>query len=516
MSKQAIEMRGITKRFPGVFHNVIANDNIHFKVKQGAIHFIVGENGAGKSTLMNILYGLIQPDSGEISVFGKNAHIHSPKVAIDLGIGMIHQHFMLVPSFSIGENIILGNEPNIGSLLDRKRIDQIVTELASSLKMPIDPNTKIYDTSVGIQQRVEILKALYQGAKILILDEPTAILTPQEVDELFISLNRLRDSGTTIIMITHKLPEVMKIAENVTVMRDGQIVGEYTRKDISESILAKLMTGRQVSQKNLPRSRYKGSKILEVLNLQCQDNRGILTVKGVNLTLNQGEILGIAGVAHNGQEELAEAITGQRDITEGKIIFAEQDITNNSVKQIREFGMGHIPDDRYDEGCAKKASLSKNLIMGSHDKKPIGNKYYISNKEVKKWSKNIIKEYEIKADYEGAPIISLSGGNVQKAIVAREIHQATKCLIAEQPSRGIDIGAAESIYQKLKQFRDKGGAILLISMDLTEIMRLSDRIYVIFDGKIVGETNPKSTNQAELGLLMAGIFNATKEAIKNG
>lgn len=490
-----------------MYRTVIANNKVNLVVEQGEFHVIVGENGAGKSTLMNVLYGLLQPEEGEIKLFGNKVHITSPRTAIDLGIGMIHQHFMLVPSFTAGENIVLGNEPTKVSLLDYAKIRDRVRKLSDELGLDVNPDVCISDTSVGVQQRVEILKALYRGARILILDEPTAVLTPQEIDTLFVALKKLCANGVTIIMITHKLPEVMSVANQVTVMRDGAVVGCYKRDELNEHLLAEKMTGRPWSQDRLTRAPALTDPkvVLEVSHLKCAGDHGLPAVHDVSFQMREGEILAIAGVAHNGQEELAEAIMGQRPISAGEVKFMGRNITNLSVKEIRNMGLGHIPDDRYGSGCARQASVKQNMIMSAHDHPPLGNNLFIKMREVNSWTGKLIQEYDIKLDHPDIPIMSLSGGNVQKAIVAREISTATTCMIAEQPSRGIDIGAAEAIYKRIRDLRDQGYAILLISMDLTEILRLSDRILVIFNGKIVGERDPENTSPKDLGLLMAGI-----------
>ncbi len=509
MNNIAVEMRNITKIYQGVFRSVVANQNVNLRVNEGELHVIVGENGAGKSTLMETLYGLIQPDNGEIWLYGDKVKISNPRKAIDLGIGMIHQHFMLVPSFTIGENIILGNEPAVGTLLNKREIHQQVLKLSEELGFEIDPDVPIWKTSVGIQQRVEILKALYRGAKILILDEPTAVLTPQEVDVLFKALTKLRDNGSTLIMITHKLPEVMAVADRVTVMRDGSVVACKERSEVNEISLAEMMIGRTLKRGRLDRASEtdRPKTVLKVSNLNCYDDRKVHIIRGVSFDVKEGEILAIAGVAHNGQDELVDAIMGERAISAGEIRFEDQIITGNNVQQTRSLGIGHIQGDRYGEGCAREASVAKNLIMGLHNKPPLGNRLWIRQKETHVWVDELVKINDIRLDHPEIPIMSLSGGNVQKAIVAREMTIAKKCLIAEQPSRGVDIGAAEAIYEKIMRLRDSGVAILLVSMDLTEVMMLADRILVIYNGQIVGECDPVTTTQKDIGMLMAGIVN---------
>lgn len=507
MTPTAVAMRDITKTFPGLYQPVVANAEVNLSVDEGEFHVIVGENGAGKSTLMNILYGLHRPDSGHISLFGVAAELTSPRQAIARGVGMIHQHFMLVPSFTVADNIVLGHEPIRGGLMDRARIWRDIEALATRLNLPIDPRSRIEDLSVGLQQRVEILKALYRGARILILDEPTAVLTPQETDQLFAALAELRREGTTVIMITHKLPEVMAVADRVTVMRDGRVVAARSRGEFDERGLADLMTGRQWEPTRLPRGEPAASTrdVLVVQDLSCRDDRGVEAVRNVSFSLRAGEILAIAGVAHNGQEELAETLMGQRPRSGGRVIVAGTDATGLSVRDIRALGSGHVPDDRNREGCAPAESVLRNMIMGAHRRPPLARGLAIDQRAARQWALGLVADYRIKVSHLDAPIRSLSGGNVQKAIVAREIAMTRHCLIAEQPSRGVDIGAAEAIYERLMRLRDSGAGVLLISMDLTETLRLADRILVMYGGRIVGERLPGQTDQRDLGRLMAGV-----------
>jgi len=513
MAPLAVEMKGITKVFPGLFSKVVANNCVDLEVAEGEFHVIVGENGAGKSTLMNILYGMVHPDAGSIRLFGETVHIDKPRSAINRGIGMIHQHFMLVPSFTVAENIILGKEPTRAMLVDRKRAKEQILELSTELNFEIDPDIPVWETPVGVQQRVEIMKALYRGARILILDEPSAVLTPQEADVLFDALRTLCRSGTTVILITHKLPEVVAVADRVTVMRDGEVVGVVARDDLDEETLAEMMTGRHWSPDRLPRDLRKDAQsvVLDVQDLYVEDDRGVMAVQGASFQLREGEILALAGVAHNGQEELAEALMGQRPISSGSIRFMGKEISPLSVRAIRRLGIGHIPDDRYGEGCAREATVEKNMVMGRHDHPPLGNSIYMNLGRIRQWVLEQARDYRIKMDHPEVPIMSLSGGNVQKVIVAREISQTSRCLIAEQPSRGIDIGAAEFIYQRIIELRDAGTAVLLVSMDLTEVLRLSDRILVMFSGQVVGERDPEMTDQRDLGRLMAGVGTAARD-----
>jgi simple sugar transport system ATP-binding protein len=506
-------MRRITKIFPGVHRFVRANQGVDLTVGEGEVHAIVGENGAGKSTLMNILYGLLPPDEGEIEIFGRPTAIKHPEQAIELGIGMIHQHFMLVPSFTVGENIVLGEEPNRAGLLDRRRIRRLVQSLSDRMGLTVDPDVAVRDTPVGVQQRVEILKALYRGARILILDEPTAVLTPQEVHDLFEALRKMADEGKSVILITHKLDEVLSLADRVTVMRDGAVVGRADRADLDERRLAQMITGHAVageaSEARRPRASLDSEApmepVLEVKDLWRRDERGLTTLGGVSFRLFPGEILGIAGVAQNGQETLAEVLTGERAATAGTVRLDGRDITNLTVRQIRDLGMGHIPDDRYQDGCARTVTVSRNLIMGAHHRPPVGGPLLLNRQYTNEWADELIRDYEIAVEHHDMPMASLSGGNVQKAIVAREMRLARRCLIAEEPSRGVDIGACEFIYHRMRALRDRSVGILLVSSDLTEILRLSDRIVVMFNGRIVGERRPEETTPEDLGVLMTGM-----------
>lgn len=508
----AVLMQGITKIFEGE-QTVIANNKVDLLVDQGTIHAIVGENGAGKSTLMNILYGLLKPESGRIEVNGKEVTITSPRKAIDLGIGMVHQHFTLVPSFTIAQNVILGYEPKRIGLVNEKSARESVHKLSKTFGLNADPDWPVQNTSVGIQQRAEILKVLYRGARILILDEPTAVLTPQETRELFTAMRNLVNQGATLLFITHKLREVLEISDKVTVMRDGKVVGNLITADTSEKELAHLMVGRELELKFPPRPETNPEVILEVQDLHCEDDRGLPSVRGVSFQIHRGEIVGIAGVARNGQEELAEAIMGDRPITKGKIVFKDKEITSAHTRTIKEMGCGHIPDDRYKEGCAKEASVRENLIMGSHYRKPLAGSFWLYWKEVVKFTDSLINSYDVRTSDPDLPIIALSGGNVQKAIVAREMSMAKDLLIAEQPSRGIDIGATNYVHHQIVKMRDQGGAVLLISMELSEVLLLSTRILVMFEGKLVGERKPEDTSEEELGLLMAGITKLSGEVM---
>ena len=513
MPPPAVVMRNISKSFPGIQRSVRANDSVDLTVQEGEVHAIVGENGAGKSTLMNILYGLLQPDEGEIEIHGRPALTSHPNEAIELGIGMIHQHFMLVPSFTAGENIVLGAEPTRRGLLARGEIRQLVQRLSEANGLEVDPDVVVGATPVGVQQRVEILKVLYRGARILILDEPTAVLTPREVAELFDSLRKLAAEGSSVILITHKLDEVMALADRVTVMRDGAVVGVRDRSELDEKRLAEMIVGRRVEIESLRKYQKTDDRprpVLGVKDLWCHDERGLAALRGVSFELLPGEILGVAGVAQNGQEMLAEVLTGQRAASSGAVRLDGREITNHTVREIRDLGLGHIPDDRYQEGCAATVTLTRNLIMGAHHRAPIGGRGLLDRRQMDEWADTLIREYDIATEHRDLPVASLSGGNVQKAIVAREMTLARRCLIAEEPTRGVDLGAREFIYQKMAELRDHSVGILLVSSDLTEILRLSDRILVMFNGLIVGERRPEDTSPEDLGLLMTGVGTGTR------
>ncbi len=504
MAAPALVLRQITKRFFGAYGTVVANDHIDLTVEAGEIHVIVGENGAGKSTLMNGLYGLEPPDEGEIYLFGQRVYLTHPQQAIALGLGMIHQHFMLVPSFTVAENIVLGREPRRAGLLQRAAMRQTIRALADDVGLPVQPDLPVREAPVGVQQRVEILKAIYRGARLLILDEPTAVLTPQETEALFAALRRLVARGCTIILITHKLPEVMAAADRVTVLRDGAVAGRLARGEFDPTRLAQLMTGRTLTWERFAPAPLQPRAALAVRGVRYISEQGVALVDGVSLEVGAGEIVGVAGVAQNGQEALAEVITGQRRAAAGSLHLAGVEITHLPVLAIRDLGLGHIPDDRYAEGCARPASLARNLLMGRQRQPAYSQRGVLRPTAVAALADRLMGAYGIRAAHREAPLGSLSGGNVQKAIVARELEFATHCLIAEQPSRGVDIGAAEFIYEQLHALSQRGAGILLFSTDLSELLRLSHRLLVMYRGRVVAETRPETTTLAELGLLMAG------------
>jgi len=500
--EKVIEMRGITKIFPGV----IANDNVDFELRKGEIHVLLGENGAGKTTLMNILYGLYQPDKGEIYVNGKKVNIKGPSDAIAMGIGMVHQHFMLVHNFTVAENIILGSEPKsaFGLKIDYKKAIRDVKELADKYGFNVDPNSIIEDITVGQQQKVEILKALYRGAEILILDEPTAVLTPQEIEELGQILKNLVREGKSIILITHKLKEVMNMSDRVTIVRRGKVVDTVNTKDVDMDTLAEMMVGRKVNLVVEKKPAKVGEVVLKIENLQALDHRKLPKLKGVDLEVRSGEILGIAGVDGNGQTELVEVITGLRRATGGRVILKGNDLTNRSPKEIIEAGISNIPEDRHKHGLVLKFSLTENAVLGQHDKEPFSKGIIMNYDVIREHAKKLINDFDVRTPNEEVHAGALSGGNQQKFIAAREITKDPELLIATQPTRGLDVGAIEYIHKRLVEERDKGKAVLLVSLELDEVMALSDRIAVMYDGKIVGILDADKTNEMELGILMAG------------
>ncbi|MEC2161137.1 ABC transporter ATP-binding protein [Virgibacillus halodenitrificans] len=496
-----IEMLNIRKEFPGI----VANDNITVQVKQGEIHALLGENGAGKSTLMNVLFGLYQPEQGEIRVKGQKVNITNPNIANDYGIGMVHQHFMLVEPFTVTQNIILGSEPTTKSgKINIKKAEREIQELSDRYGLKVDPTAKISDISVGMQQRVEILKTLYRGAEVLIFDEPTAVLTPQEINELIEIMRSLIKEGKSIILITHKLKEIMEVCDRCTVIRKGKGIGTVNIKDTTTNELASLMVGREVSFHTEKKKAVPGQTILEIENLLVKDARKVDLVKGLNLEVKAGEIVGIAGVDGNGQSELIEAITGLRKANSGSIKLNNKAITNLNPRKVTESGLGHIPQDRHKYGLVLDYPVAENMVLQTYYKKPYSKATVLNFKEVYDKAESLIKEYDVRTPSASTLARALSGGNQQKAIIGREVDRSPDLLIAAQPTRGLDVGAIEFIHKKLIEERDKGKAILLVSFELDEIMDVSDRIAVMFDGKIVANVTPENTNEQQLGLLMAG------------
>ena len=495
-----IEMLNIRK----VFGNFVANDNITLQLKKGEIHALLGENGAGKSTLMNVLFGLYQPDGGEIRVKGKKVNIANPNVANDLGIGMVHQHFMLVDTFTVTENIILGSEPTKGGQIDIEKAEQEVRGLSERYGLAVDPKAKIADISVGMQQRVEILKTLYRGADILIFDEPTAVLTPQEIQELIRIMKALVREGKSIILITHKLKEIMEVCDRVTVIRRGKGIGTLNVSETNPNELASLMVGREVHFKTEKQPPKVGKPVLEIENLVVKDSRGVTAVDHLNLTVHAGEIVGIAGVDGNGQTELIEAITGLIKSESGSIRLNGKEIRNLTPRQITETGVGHIPQDRHKHGLVLDFSIGENMVLQTYYKEPYSKRGVLNFKAIYDKARQLIQEFDVRTPDEYMKARALSGGNQQKAIIGREVDRDPDLLVAAQPTRGLDVGAIEFIHKRLIEQRDKGKAVLLVSFGLDEIMNVSDRIAVIYEGKIVAIVDPKETTEQELGLLMAG------------
>lgn len=495
-----IEMLDIRKEFPGI----VANDNITLQVKKGEIHALLGENGAGKSTMMNVLFGLYQPEKGQIRVNGQEVKITDPNVANDLGIGMVHQHFMLVQNFTVTENIILGNEPTRTGKINIKKAAQDIQELSNQYGLSVDPYAKIQDISVGMQQRVEILKTLYRGADILIFDEPTAALTPQEITELIQIMKKLIQEGKSIILITHKLKEIMSVCDRCTIIRKGVGVGTVNVQETNPDELAALMVGREVHFKTEKKTATPKEAVLTIKELVVEDSRGVEAVSSLDLSVRAGEIVGIAGVDGNGQTELIEAITGLRKIKSGSITLKNQELSTLSTRKITESGIGHIPQDRHKHGLVLDYTIGENIGLQTYYQKPMSKSGILNYKEMYKKAKELIAEYDVRTPSEYTQARSLSGGNQQKAIIAREVDRSPELLIAAQPTRGLDVGAIEFIHKKLIEERDKGRAVLLVSLELDEVINLSDRIAVIYEGKIVDIVDPKETNEQELGLLMAG------------
>ncbi|MBZ5750490.1 ABC transporter ATP-binding protein [Metabacillus rhizolycopersici] len=495
-----IEMLNIRKEFPGI----IANNNITLQVKKGEIHALLGENGAGKSTLMNVLFGLYQPEKGEIRVKGQKVGITNPTIANDLGIGMVHQHFMLVDTFTVTENIILGNEPKKGISINLKDAEEKVKEISKKYGLSVDPSAKISDISVGMQQRVEILKTLYRGAEILIFDEPTAVLTPQEIKELIRIFKTLINEGKSIILITHKLKEIMEVCDRVTVIRKGEGIGTVNVADTNPNELASLMVGREVAFTTEKKPAAPTKDVLAIENLVVKDNRQVPMVNSLSLSVRAGEIVGIAGVDGNGQSELIEAITGLRKVEGGTIKLNNKAITNMHPRKITESGVGHIPEDRHKHGLVLDFPIGENMVLQTYYQQPYSKSGVLNFKAIYEKAKQLIKEFDVRTPSSTTLARALSGGNQQKAIIGREVDRNPDLLIAAQPTRGLDVGAIEFIHNRLIEQRDNGRAVLLLSFELDEIINVSDRIAVIYEGEIVAIVDPKETTEQELGLLMAG------------
>ena len=498
-SSFAIRMEGITKRFPGV----VANNSIDFAVRQGESHALLGENGAGKTTLMKILAGLYQPDEGQVLIDGRVANVHSPRDAIDLGIGMVHQHFMLVESHTVAENIILGLDvPRF--VLNLGQVEREIAKLADQYHLQVDPGARIWQLSVGEQQRIEILKALYRGARILVMDEPTAVLTPQESKELFNTLRSMVAEGHTVVFISHKLGEVMSVADRITVLRRGEVVATVLASETSRQDLARMMVGREVLFRLGKRESEPGDVVLEIDGLAALNDKGLQALRDVSLTVRHGEILGVAGVAGNGQRELAEAIVGLRPVTKGQIRVDGEDVTNRTPRDVMDRGVAYIPADRIGSGLVVNLSVAENLILKCYRDPPICNWFFLDGDAISGHAQELVQAYDVMTPGIETRTSLLSGGNLQKLILAREISSKPALMVSVSPTRGLDVGATEAVRRLLLEQRDAGGGILLISEDLDELLSMSDRIAVLYEGRIMGIVESQEARVEALGLMMAG------------
>ena len=497
-----VEMLNIRKEFPGI----VANDNVTLQLKKGEIHALLGENGAGKSTLMGMLFGMYSPDGGMIKVNGKEVKISSPNVANDLGIGMVHQHFKLVENFTVTENIILGLEPKKFLTVDIKSAAKKIEELSEAYGLNVDPYAKIEDISVGMQQRVEILKMLYRNAEVLIFDEPTAVLTPQEIEDLIKIMKNLIKEGKSIILITHKLKEIKEAADRCTVIRRGKYIGTVDVKETSEADMAKMMVGRQVSFKVEKTEAKPLEEVLRIENISVKNNKKVIGLKNFSLNVRKGEIVGIAGVEGNGQAELVEAITGMRNIEQGKIIFNGKDITKDSIRKRIDEGIAHIPEDRPKRGLILDYTMEDNLVLKVYKNRPFSKFGLMDRNKITDYANKIMGTFDVRSGEGGKSIArSLSGGNQQKGIIGREIQSNPDLLIAVQPTRGLDVGSIEYIHKRLVEQRDNGKAVLLVSLELDEVLNVSDRIAIVNNGELIGIVNANDTDENEIGLMMAGI-----------
>jgi simple sugar transport system ATP-binding protein len=496
-----VEMQGITKRFPGV----LANDSINFELKACEIHALLGENGAGKTTLMNILYGLYRSDSGEIKIQGVPVHIKSPKDAIAIGIGMVHQHFTLIPTMTVAENVILGVKSSKGPLLNLAEAEKQIIKLSKIYNLDVDPKAIVEQLPMGIRQRVEIIKTLYRGARILILDEPTSVLTPLEIKDFFDALKSMVKEGVTVVFITHKLPEVFAISDRVTVLRNGRFVETIETNQTNPKDLSMKMVGREIHSGQEKGDIKHDKVVLDVQGLKTMNDKGQEALKGISFSIHEGEILGVAGIAGNGQKELADVLSGMRPSTDGTIRFLKHDITNYTPKKLIEIGIGDIPEDRAGTGLLMNFSIAENLILESHTRPPFSHRSFLNKDEIRKYAEKIIQEYDIDAPSPNVPIRNLSGGNLQKVLLAKVLARNPKLLIAAQPTAGLDVGATEFISKKILEARERQVAILLISEDLERIISLSDRIAVIYGGKIVGIVSAAEAKISEIGRMMTGV-----------
>ncbi len=497
---ESLEMRGIVKKFPGV----LANDHVDFDVKAGEIHALLGENGAGKSTLMKILYGLYHPEEGEILLNGKPITINSPTDSINHGIGMIHQHFMLVDNISVAENVALGLKSSKGLRLDLDVVSARIRELADKYGLQVDPDTIISKMAVGERQRVEIIKALYRGAALLVLDEPTAVLTPQEVDDLFVIFRQMAADGHALIFISHKLDEITALTDRVTVLRDGRVTGAAKTSEVNKNQMANMMVGREVSLTRELVDVPLGKTRLKLENVRAVNVDGQTILKDMNIEIRSGEIVGIAGVSGNGQRPLAEAIAGLQFVQDGRVLLEDQNVTNFSPAQMFDAGLSYIPEERMHDGVVKDFTVAENFILQDHGREPFSKGMFLNFKKIASHAQELIQSFNVKTPSRETPAKNLSGGNIQKLILARELARQPRVLIAAQPSRGVDIGATEYIHAQLLKQRAEGLATLLISEDLDEVMALSDRIIVLFGGEIMGELSHDEATPEKLGLMMAG------------
>ncbi|CAN5372298.1 ABC transporter ATP-binding protein [soil metagenome] len=499
-----LEVRGVTKRFPGV----LANADVDLVLRRGEIHCLLGENGAGKSTLMNVVFGLYQPDAGELLVRGERVAFSSSADAIAAGIGMVHQHFQLIPVLTVAENVVLGKEVRRGPFLDLDRARRDVAELSRRYGLAVEPDATVGDLSVGAQQRVELVKALYRDAEILILDEPTAVLTPGEVDEFFQVVRSLVDQGKSIVFITHKLREVLAVADRVTVMRGGRVVGSADPKTATQQSLATLMVGRDVSFEVTKTPATPGRPVLEIRGLVVDDDRGATTCRGLDLQVRAGEIFGIAGVEGNGQREIVEAVTGMRPSLDGTVAILGRDVAGFTPRQIEELGVGHVPEDRGKHGVVAPFPITDNLVLNRYHRSPYSRRFILQRKALERHARELVAAFDVRTPGVDTPVGQLSGGNQQKVVVARELSGDLKLLVVAQPTRGLDVGSIEFIHTQIVKRRDDGVAVLLVSAELDEVLSLSDRIGVLYRGRIVATMDRSEASRERLGLLMAGGHDA--------